>query len=255
MVHDIRRKLPRLGGKKLYYMLEPQLRELKIGRDKLLNILRANNLQVTPLKNYKQTTNSKHLFRKHKNLIQDIIPQQPEQVWVADITYLCVKGKHWYLCLITDAYSKKIVGEYLSDSLDVSGCIKALRKAIKGKEYKHGSLIHHSDRGIQYCCKEYQKQLKKNKITCSMTESYDPYANAVAERVNGILKQEFLLESFDVNLKAMRTIVKQSVDIYNNLRPHWSCHSLTPQEMHQQDKLEVVKYQKKMPQRILTEAS
>ena len=148
------------------------------------------------------------------------------------------------MALVTDAYSKKIVGFDLSDSLNATGAIMALKMAVKQRMYQTKPLIHHSDRGIQYCCTDYQKLLKKKNLNCSMTESYDPYANAVAERVNGILKSEFELERYTANIDVMKKIIKQSIDIYNTFRPHYSCYMHTPEYMHKQKKVVIRTYKK-----------
>lgn len=190
MVETIRVQLPRIGTRKLYYLLKEYLQELHVGRDQLFDILRANHMLITPKRSYHITTNSHHRFRKHKNLIQDIIACKPEEQWVRDITYIGKRYCPFYLALITDAYSKKIVGYDVSASLDQTSSLIALRKAIRGRTYKDRKqpLIYHSDRGLQYCSDAYQNVLKNNKIVASMTETYDPYANAISERVNGILK-------------------------------------------------------------------
>ena len=248
LVKQVRRELPRVGTRKLHYMLREPLSELGVGRDKLFAILKANNLDIKPVRSYRTTTNSKHMFYKHKNLIAGIVPNRPEQVWVSDITYLGHRDKHRYLSLITDAYSKKIVGYNLSENLNAEGCIKAFKMAIKNRDYPETMLIHHSDRGIQYCCNEYQRQMESCGVRCSMTESYDPYANAVAERVNGILKQEFLLEDYNLNTPMMRVLVGESVEKYNGLRPHLSCAMLTPNQMHKQDKVIIKTYRKNRQQ-------
>jgi transposase InsO family protein len=191
------------------------------------------------------------MFRKHKNLIEGVIPTQPEQIWVSDITYIGGGKNHQYLSLITDAYSKKIVGYDLSDSLNVQGSIRALKMAVKHRIYRDQRLIHHSDRGIQYCCDAYQKQIAKHRIKCSMTESYDPYANAVAERINGIMKQEFLFVHGNEKLPVMQQIVRQSVERYNTLRPHLSCDMLTPNQMHRQQNIKIKTYKKLVPKGTL----
>jgi transposase InsO family protein len=236
--------MPRIGTRKLYYLLEEPLRELGVGRDKLFAILKANHLIIKPKRSYRTTTNSHHRFHKHKNLIDQIPLTRPEQVWVSDITYIGNRSKHCYLALVTDAYSKKVVGHDLSNSLGVDGTLRALNMAVRKREYKNEPLIHHSDRGIQYCSDQYQEQLEKKQIKCSMTESYDPYANAVAERVNGILKDEFLLEQYNVDIETMKKLVKNSIHVYNNKRPHYSCYMLTPQEMHRQKTVEIRTYKK-----------
>ena len=222
------------------------MREIQVGRDKLFAIINANHMAIKPIRSYRTTTNSHHRFRKHKNLVDGIEINRPEQVWVSDITYIGNRGNHHYLSLITDAYSKKIVGYNLSDNLNVEGSLNALRNAIQERVYKDEPLIHHSDRGIQYCSDKYQRRLKKNKITTSMTESYDPYANAIAERVNGIIKGEFELEKYAGNGKILKKLVKESVQLYNQLRPHYSCNMLTPEQMHKQRKVKIRKYSKKL---------
>lgn len=168
---------------------------------------------------------------------------RPEQVWVSDITYIGGRGNN-YLALITDAYSKNIVGYDLSESLSAEGSLRALKMAVRERMYKDRALIHHSDRGLQYCCNDYRKVLKRRKIVPSMTESYDPYANAVAERINGILKQEFLLEKHKVDTKTMQLMVNEAVDTYNKIRPHYSFYMKTPEQMHQQNEIRIRTYKK-----------
>jgi len=248
MVLPVRRQMPRIGGKKLYYLLQEPLFTLGVGRDRFFDILRANRMLVEPKRQYRTTTDSKHMFLKHKNLLLDYVPVRPEEVWVSDITYIGTRDKHAYLALVTDAYSKKVVGYDLSDTLQASGAVRALRMAKRMRQYEKEPLIHHSDRGIQYCCDKYQKELKRCGLRVSMTESYDPYANAVAERVNGILKQEFLLEELDVDILTMRKIVKQSVATYNAMRPHLSCGMLTPNQMHRQQEVKIKTYRRKLEQ-------
>ena len=245
LVENIRMKMPKIGGRKLYFMLNEPLKTLKIGRDKFFNILKANHLLITPKRRYHITTNSHHRFRKHKNLVLDYQITKPNQVWVADITYIGNRKNPSYLSLITDAYSKKIVGHHVAENLTTEGSLLALKKAINTTELKELSLIHHSDRGLQYCSDEYQKILEKNNIKCSMTQNSDPYENAVAERINGILKQEFNIDKFDVETKIKRKIVEESIEIYNELRPHFSNHYLTPNQMHKQEKLKIKTYKNK----------
>jgi transposase InsO family protein len=245
LVENIRMKMPKIGGRKLYFILNEPLKTLKIGRDKFFNILKANHLLITPKRSYHITTNSHHRFRKHKNLVLDYQITKPNQVWVADITYIGNRKNPSYLSLITDAYSKKIVGHHVAENLTTEGSLLALKKAINTTELKELSLIHHSDRGLQYCSDEYQKNLEKNNIKCSMTQNSDPYENAVAERINGILKQEFNIDKFDVETKIKRKIVEESIEIYNELRPHFSNHYLTPNQMHKQEKLKIKTYKNK----------
>lgn len=245
MVRDIRMELPRVGTRKLYHMLHQPLKEKKVGRDKLFDILRANRLLIKPRRSYRLTTNSHHRFRKHKNLVEGMEVTRPEEIWVSDITYIGDSNRHLYLSLVTDAYSKKIMGYDLSDSLDTQGPLNALRMANRNRLYRDLPLIHHSDRGIQYCSDAYQKLLGQYHIIPSMTESYDPYANAVAERVNGILKQEFLLEELNLQLSDMKQVIKDAVYKYNNIRPHYSCGYKTPEYMHHQKLIKIKSYKNK----------
>ena len=245
MVLEIRTLMPRIGAKKLYYLLGNDLKTLKIGRDKFIDILRANHLLILPKRSYHVTTNSHHRFRKYKNQLLDLQINQPEQVWVSDITYIGKREKPCYLSLITDAYSKKIVGYNVSDNLNTESSLVALRLAIKHRKNKEIPLIHHSDRGLQYCSNEYQKILNKNEIQPSMTQNSDPYENAIAERINGILKQEFYIDKYNKDLHIMKQIIKETVNIYNGKRPHLSNHMLTPNQMHQQNKLIMKTYKTK----------
>lgn len=245
LIGKLRIQMPRIGTRKMYYLLEEPLRKLKIGRDRFFDILRANHLLIKPKRSYHITTNSHHRFRKHKNLINDLAIHRPEQVWVSDITYIGRRDKPCYLSLITDAYSKQIVGYYVADNLNTESSLQALKMAIKQRENKNQPLIHHSDRGLQYCSDQYQKMLIKNHIQCSMTQNSDPYENAIAERINGILKQEFNIDKFYLDLKASKQLVKESIEIYNNQRPHLSNHLLTPRQMHNQNQLNIKSYKAK----------
>ena len=245
MVLEIRTQMPRIGSKKLYYLLKQDLKILKTGRDKFIDILRANHLLVIPKRSYHITTNSHHRFRKYKNQLLDLQINKPEQVWVSDITYIGKREKPCYLSLITDAYSKKIVGYNVSDNLNTESSLVALRLALKQRKNKETPLIHHSDRGLQYCANEYQKLLNKNQIQPSMTQNSDPYENAVAERINGILKQEFYIDKYNKDLPIMKQIIKETVEIYNKKRPHLSNHMLTPNKMHEQSKVVMKTYKTK----------
>ncbi|MBX0332763.1 IS3 family transposase [Pontibacter sp. HSC-14F20] len=241
LAEQIRMQMPRLGTRKLYHLLQEQL---QVGRDKLFTILRERGLLIKPRKSYHKTTDSKHWMKKHRNLVEGLKIERPEQVWAADITYIPTREGHSYLSLVTDAYSKKIMGYHLSEDLRAEGPLQALRMAVGKRKYGF-HLIHHSDRGLPYCAAEYQQLLEKAQIRPSMTEKYDPYQNAVAERVNGILKDEFALErGFAHHLEAV-AVIRESVGIYNRLRPHLSCHFLTPEQMHAQQELEVKQWKKK----------
>jgi putative transposase len=226
--------MPRLGGRKVYRRICSQLenKSIKIGRDKLFSVMRENKLLVKRKKNFTKTTDSNHRFRKHPNRIKGIKITRPEQIWAADITYINSKQGHLYLALITDCYSKQIMGAHLSDNLKTDGPLQALKIALSKRKFPELKLIHHSDRGFQYCSNDYTNLLEVNNIEISMTQSYDPYENAVAERVNGILKNEFDLDGgFEDFIHAQKEI-KHSINIYNNLRPHLSCNYLTPMQAH-----------------------
>ena len=245
MIHQLRQSMPRLGGKKSYHILMDDLKSIKIGRDKLFDILRANHLLIQPKRSYHVTTNSHHRFRKHQNLILDLEINKPNQVWVADITYIGKREKPCYLSIVTDAYSKKIMGYYVAENMNTESSVKALNMAIKQRKSKEIPLIHHSDRGLQYCANDYQNMLSKNGILPSMTQNSDPYENAVAERINGILKQEFMIDKYNLDLKVMKKIVKESINIYNELRPHYSNFMLTPNKMHLQSQIKMRTYKTK----------
>ena len=247
LVESIRFQMPKIGTRKLYFMLEDELKQLNVGRDMLFRILKANHMLIQPKRRYHVTTNSHHRFRKHKNLVENIVPEKPEQIWVSDITYVGNRQNPMYLALVTDAYSKQIMGHDLSNSLDVSGSLRALKMAVKKRKYKNNIVTHHSDRGLQYCSNEYQDLLKRFKINCSMTESYDPYANAIAERINGILKGEFIGYRNKHSLETMDMLIKNSIDIYNERRPHFSCFYKTPRQMHQQNEIKIKTYKNKYP--------
>lgn len=250
MIMEIRKSMPRIGARKLYYLLFDKLQMLKTGRDKFFDILRANHLLILPKRSYHVTTNSHHRFRKHKNLILEMTINRPEQVWVSDITYIGKREKPCYLSLVTDAYSKKVMGYYVADNLNAESSLLALNMAIAGRKDKTLPLIHHSDRGLQYCADDYQQVLLKNDIQCSMTNNGDPYENAVAERINGILKQEFIIDTYHHDLAIMQIIVKESIEIYNDQRPHCSNYMLTPEQMHKQSKIQMKTYKTKSSSKI-----
>jgi putative transposase len=236
LVKAIRKELPRLGTRKLHHMLADQLLEHKvdIGRDALFELLDNHKLLVRNRKRKVITTDSRHWMRKYSNLILDMKIDRPEQVWVSDITYIRFKNEFVYLSLITDAYSHKIVGFNLRKDMAAQGCVAALEMALAARKNKHKSLIHHSDRGAQYCCKEYIDRLKENNIAISMTNNGDPYENAIAERVNGILKQEFSLYGSQLGFEETGRLIEKSINAYNQIRPHSSCNYLTPDQAHQQ---------------------
>lgn len=225
---------PRMGTRKLLHLINQSSDLPNIGRDRLFHLLKVERLLVPNKRAYHKTTHSHHRFRKHPNLLKpgpsQVKPTKPEQVWVADITYLPTGVGEAYLSLVTDAYSRKVVGYHVHESLKTEGCLKALKQAIKDAKDITG-LIHHSDRGIQYCSEQYQKFHAQNGIKCSMTDGYDCYQNALAERVNGILKGEYLLNK-PKDLQQARKMVEESVILYNQYRPHMSLEYKTPDEIH-----------------------
>ena len=232
-VLNIRKTQKRLGTRKLLFKMEGFMKEhrIEIGRDAMFDLLATHKLLIRKRRRrVPVTTFSDHWMRKYPNLIVDFIPTAPNQLWVSDITYITLKDDFAYLSLITDAYSRKIVGFYLSETLAAEGCIKALKMALKNNP-QLGRLIHHSDRGSQYCCADYVELLDKHFIKISMTQSGDPLENAIAERVNGILKDE-LLEKTHLNYEQAKQAIATAVSIYNYQRPHSSIDMLTPIEAH-----------------------
>lgn len=232
-MRDIRRYQPRIGGKKLYKLLKVDLDKLegRIGRDRFFDILRKCGLLVKRRKKYVTTTDSWHRFHKYKNKLKEKLLTGPNQAYASDITYLRTREGFVYLFLQTDAWSRMITGWDLSESLAIDGAIRALQMTIK-QCVKPEGVIHHSDRGIQYCSKEYVELLNRHKMEISMTEENHCYENAMAERVNGILKQEFLLDEEFANKALALKAVKQAIESYNNRRPHWSLNLCTPQQIH-----------------------
>ena len=235
LVKEIRQSLPRIGTRKLLHMLQGKLQEhhIQIGRDKLYDLLGHHGLLLRYRRRKPYTTDSNHPYRKYPNLIRELLLTQSSQLWVSDITYLRLAHGFCYLSIVTDAYSRKIIGYQVHPTLAAEGAIGALTMAVR--ECKPGkTLIHHSDRGIQYCCGDYVKMLEHCNISISMTEKGDPYENAIAERVNGILKGEFFLEKTFATLEHAREEVLNAVDAYNHQRPHASCDYLTPALAHEQ---------------------
>lgn len=233
LVQEIRRYQPRIGGKKLYKLLKDDLDKLEgsIGRDKFFDILRKRGLLVKRRRKYVTTTDSYHRFHKYKNKLKGKLLTGSNQAYASDITYLRSGEGFVYLFLQTDVYSRMITGWHLSDSLSIEGAIRALKMTIKQCGNTKGS-IHHSDRGIQYCSKEYIKLLKKQNMEISMTEENHCYENAMAERVNGILKDEFLLDEKFANKEMAFKAVKEAIKSYNTRRPHWSLNLYTPKQIH-----------------------
>ena len=233
LVKEIRSKLPRVGARKLYHMIKSDMEEngLKIGRDRLFDILRSNQMLVKTRRNKAKTTFSYRWFNRFDNLTKDIRVTAPNQLWVSDITYVRTGNRFLYLSLVTDAYSRRIVGHHLSKSLDRAGCVQALKMALSTTE-KTSGLIHHSDRGVQYCSKEYTTLLEQNQIRISMTQNSQPLDNPIAERINGIIKAEFLDKYNLKGLTEARMQVRKAVALYNQIRPHNSLKLATPNQVH-----------------------
>ncbi len=223
MVQKRRKALPREGVRKLHHALSDDFQQakLKIGRDQLFDILRLHKMLVHRKRSYTKTTNSYHHFHTYNNLIKDLPITRPNQVWASDITYIRTVKGFCYLALFTDLYSRKIVGYDLSDSLELAGCLRAFRIAQR-QARQATALIHHSDRGVQYCSHPYVNELKKKGIKISMTEEKHCYENAVAERVNGIIKDEFYLDQCFATTELAKLATKNAIKVYNEKRLHLS---------------------------------
>lgn len=248
-VKTIRQSIKGIGGLQLHNMFKEELQEhnIPIGRDRFYALLRNHNLLIKRRKRYTVTTNSNHPYYKWPDLTGNIVVTGTEQLWVSDITYLRIENSFVYLSLITDAYSRKIMGYHVSQHLKAQGCIIALNKAIAGLSSEKGKrkLIHHSDRGIQYCCAPYVTILQNSNIGISMTQTGSPYDNAIAERVNGILKHHLGLNQVFKNYATSVTAVCKAIDTYNCLRPHMSISNLTPEQAHVSKQLLIKKWKAK----------
>ena len=250
---DYRITLPKTGTRKLVEYLQPKMvqENIKMGRDAVNDLLRIRGMLIKKTKRYFITTDSKHFFYKSPNLLTELEITHSEQVFVSDITYIKTDQGHAYLALVTDAYSRKIMGWSLQDNMKVSMVKEALNMAYKNCIFKRKNIIHHSDRGIQYCCPDYSLYAEKKGFTLSTTQQYDPYENAIAERINGILKYEFGLKNTLKSVEIAQKMVKEAVDLYNNLRMHWSLDFKKPQEVH----LQYNKQENKNYKRVKTPAS
>jgi len=249
-VKKLRTPLPRCGGKKLYYMIQDFLQShgIKLGRDKFFDLLRERNLLIKRKKGRK-TTYSFHHYRKYKNIAKDINPSRSNELWVSDITYIFTGKDYCYLSLITDAFSRKIVGWSLREDLSAKGPLEALNMGLD-QRLMNLPLVHHSDRGIQYCCHDYVNLLQKNKIKISMTENSDPYENALAERMNRTLKEEFLQYYHYFNYQEAKEAIAKAVGLYNNLRPHLSLNYQTPSKVY-----EAAATKRPLPKKVLHEVA
>jgi putative transposase len=234
LVKHIRKKIPRCGTRTLHFMLRNDWLEygIKCGRDRLMEILRDHSMLIRPKKKYTTTTNSNHDLEKFPNLVTTWQLEGPEQLWVSDLTYVRVLQTWCYVIFITDVYSHKVVGYQVDDNMKTTMCLQALEMAIESRKGS-GPLIHHSDRGVQYCSKAYVKRLKDAGITISMTENGDPLENAVAERVNGIFKDIYNMDRTFNSLEEAKELIAEMVDSYNNQRPHSSCDMMTPAQAHE----------------------
>lgn len=248
MVQEIRKERRKTGTVKLHEEIGPLLREkgIKMGRQKLNDLLRFQGMLVKKTKRFHITTDSKHAFYRSPNRIRDLQIRHAEQVFVADITYIRTDQKHTYLALVTDLYSKKIMGWSYSDRMPANLVIDALKMAEKNSIHHQKGIIHHSDRGMQYCCPAFSEYAEKKGFLLSTTQQYDPYENAVAERINGILKYEFGLKKSIRDLQTAHRAIAQAVRIYNGKRLHWSLGFKTPNEVHEgYNKAEYMTYKRK----------
>ena len=234
LVDRERKQLPRLGTRKIYHLIKTDLQDqgLKFGRDKLFKLMRFYELQIRPRRRYTQTTMSKHWLRKWPNLIKNKIAKRADEVWVSDITYIKTEEGNCYLNMITDAYSRRIMGYAVEDNMETESMIEALKMATKQRKDPSVLTIHHSDRGLQYCSKDYVELTARNNIGLSMTENGDPYENALAERMNRTIKEEFGMDRKLKNKELVKKLVAESIFLYNNKRPHLALNMKTPEEVY-----------------------
>jgi len=248
IVQNVRKRQRKMGTRKLYDKMKSELKEnnIKMGRDALFTLLRNHGMLIKKNKCYHLTTDSKHFYYTAPNLLKETELKHAEQAVVCDITYIKTDEGHAYLSLVTDPYSKKIMGYALEDNMKVEMVKKALKMAHKNFQFNIAEVIHHSDRGLQYCCPDYTEFATKLGFKMSTTQKYDPYENAVAERINGILKYEFGFKDVIPNLKIAQKMIKEAVEIYNHERTHWSLDLKTPQQAHNEfDTQKYKSYRKK----------
>lgn len=235
LIENQRKLMPKIGGRKLLEIIQSWLpQELGLGRDCFFDFMRRHGLLIKKHQNKARTTYSNHWLRKYPNLIKGFVPTKANKLWVSDITYIQTAKGFVYLSLVTDAYSRKIVGWAIGNTLEAKYTVEALRMALKQVPKGTKGLIHHSDRGVQYCCNDYVKLLNKNNVQISMTENGDPRENAIAERINGILKTEWLNQMKLVSLEQAISELKRIIAIYNCNRPHASLDMKTPESAHRQ---------------------
>ena len=228
--------MPRLGTRKLHVKLQPAFASqgIKLGRDKLFNCLKAFDLLIKPGKRYVQTTMSRHHLRKYPNLVKGLPLTHPEQVWASDITYVKTRQGTCYVNLVTDAFSRKVMGYTVAANMEAVSMSRALMMALKAKQTT-AATIRHSDRGLQYCSAHYVSLATAKGLRMSMTQNSDPYENALAERMNRTLKEEFGLGNVLDNLEQAELLLKQAVELYNTHRPHLALKMKTPQQVHQEE--------------------
>ena len=233
--------MPSIGTRKLYWLIKGKLlqRGLKCGRDQLFKILKENNLLIRPKRRNTKTTDSKHWMKKHPNVLKDYSAVQANEVFVSDITYVESAESVHYLSLVTDAYTRQIKGYKLSNEMRTENVVQALHMAMQHVPNRAARMIHHSDRGSQYCSELYQSALRDYDICPSMTDGGDCYQNALAERINGILKQEFLTMRCK-SMKELGCLIRESIMIYSCYRHHLSLNMRTPNEMYEQTKTEPI---------------
>ena len=233
LVRQERSRQPRLGGRKLWWLIQGELRaaEVVLGRDRFFAVLRRHELLIVRRRSGCRTTQSGHGFRVYVNLAKALVLRGPHQLWVSDITYLRTLEGFVYLALVMDGWSRKIVGHDCSDSLEAEGARRALRMAL-GQLPAGAGAMHHSDRGVQYCCGEYIQMLEAAGLAISMTQENHCYENAKAERLNGILKQEYGLDETLASKAQAVAMVTQAVGLYNAHRPHTALGYACPAQVH-----------------------
>ena len=236
LVYKYRSEVGRIGCRKLQHLINSRLpSDMHIGRDALYSLLERNSLLHHRRRRTTRTTWSNHWMHKYPNLICDIVPTASNQIWVSDITYIETQNEGFvYLHLVTDLYSRRIMGWNLSPTLHAEYTLRALKMAIRNAGCSLTGLIHHSDRGCQYCCERYVSLLKEQGIMISMTQSGDPLENSVAERVNGIIKDEWLTHETLIDSNAAVKRISEIVNIYNNVRPHASLDYMTPNDAYRE---------------------
>jgi transposase InsO family protein len=239
LVDSQRKLLPRLGTRKVHHQIKAELQHLhlKCGRDKLFTLMRHYGLLIRPRRRYVQTTMSRHWLRKWPNLLKDSVVSGPDEAWVSDITYLKTEQGNCYLNMVTDVFSRKIVGFAIGDTMETEAMIEALKMALKGRKDPKISTIHHSDRGLQYCSRDYALMAAENNVRLSMTQNGDPYENALAERMNRTIKEEFGMDRVLKTKVQAVALVQESIFLYNHYRPHLALEMKVPEQVYKTKKI------------------